>query len=81
MVFYAFEARQCFVDVASTGLQVTKLSFNTAVVEKSGIAACFVGRLFQTDDFELNLCIMKTLRVLSTTGECRVAMSLLLVCH
>lgn len=53
------------------GLQVTKLSFNAAVVEKSGIAACFVGALFQTDDFELNLCIMKTLRVLSSTGKSR----------
>lgn len=55
------------------GLQVTKLSFNAAVVEKSGIAACFVGGLFQTDDFKLNLCIMRTLRVLSSTGESRAA--------
>ena len=55
------------------GLQVTKLSFNAAVVEKSGIAACFVGALFQTDDLELNLCIMKTLRVLSSTGESKAA--------
>lgn len=56
-----------------TGLQVTKLSFNAAIVEKSGIAACFVGALFQTDDPELNLCIMKTLRVLSSTGESKAA--------
>jgi hypothetical protein len=49
------------------GLQVTKLSFNAAIVEKSRIATSFTNVLFQCEDPNLRISVLETLRILSST--------------
>ena len=56
-------------DHSLEGLQVTKLSFNTNVVEKSGLARSFVNALENVSNLTLKQSIMKTPQVLSSSGR------------